>query len=92
MERASKNVRLGLTMPLGGAGTAVETARFARDKGFEELWLAEVNGGDAYAGIDGCVDKLERQLSDHKKKFRNRKHAIGEDKRSMRGAAGSESA
>jgi probable F420-dependent oxidoreductase len=49
MERASKNVRLGLTMPLGGAQNAVETARFARDNGFEELWLAEVNGGDAYA-------------------------------------------
>ena len=30
---------------------------------------------DAYAGIDGCIGKLERQLSDHKKKFRNRKHA-----------------
>ena len=30
--------------------------------------------GDAYACIDGCVHKLERQLSEHKKKFRNRKH------------------
>ncbi|HYO11550.1 MAG TPA: ribosome-associated translation inhibitor RaiA [Tepidisphaeraceae bacterium] len=30
--------------------------------------------GDAYACIDGCVDKLERQLSDHKKRVRNRKH------------------
>lgn len=29
---------------------------------------------DAYACIDGCIDKLERQLSEHKKKFRNRKH------------------
>jgi len=30
--------------------------------------------GDAYAAVDACVDKLERQLSDHKKKVRNRKH------------------
>lgn len=29
---------------------------------------------DAYACVDGCMDKLERQLSDHKKKLRNRKH------------------
>lgn len=49
MERADKNVRLGLTLPLGGAGEAVELARAARDQGYEEVWLAEVNGGDSYA-------------------------------------------
>lgn len=30
--------------------------------------------GDGYASVDECVGKLERQLSDHKKKVRNRKH------------------
>jgi putative sigma-54 modulation protein len=30
--------------------------------------------GDAYACIDSCVDKLERQLTDYKDKTRNRKH------------------
>ncbi len=30
--------------------------------------------GDAYACIDGCYHKLERQLSEHKKMHRNRKH------------------
>src|SRR6266446_5462132 len=30
--------------------------------------------GEAYSCIDTCVHKLERQLSEHKKKFRNRKH------------------
>jgi probable F420-dependent oxidoreductase len=49
MERTKKNVRLGLTLPLGGAQTAVELARNAREHGFEELWLAEVAGGDSYA-------------------------------------------
>lgn len=49
MERATKNVRLGLTLPIGGAEGAVEMARAARACGYEELWLAEVNGGDAYA-------------------------------------------
>jgi len=49
MERASKNVRLGLTLPLGGAQLAVEQARAAQARGFEEVWLAEVGGGDVYA-------------------------------------------
>ena len=38
------------------------------------MFVAHHDEGDAYACIDGCVDKLERQLSEHKKKFRNRKH------------------
>jgi len=54
MQRAEKNVRLGLTLPLGGAQGAVEQARAARERGFEEIWLAEVAGGDAYA-IAGAV-------------------------------------
>jgi putative sigma-54 modulation protein len=37
------------------------------------LFVAHHDDGDAYACIDGCVDKLERQLSEHKKKVRNRK-------------------
>jgi putative sigma-54 modulation protein len=37
-------------------------------------FIAHHDDGDAYACIDSCVDKLERQLSDHKKKVRNRKH------------------
>src|SRR5262245_38170669 len=49
MERATKNVRLGLTLPLGGAQDAAELARTARACGYEDLWLAEVGGGDAYA-------------------------------------------
>jgi probable F420-dependent oxidoreductase len=49
MERATKNVRLGLTLPIGGAQDAAELARAARTCGYDELWLAEVGGGDAYA-------------------------------------------
>jgi probable F420-dependent oxidoreductase len=54
MERAEKNVRLGLTLPLGGAGGAVELARGAREQGYDEVWMAEVNGGDSYA-LAGAV-------------------------------------
>jgi ribosomal subunit interface protein len=38
------------------------------------MFIARHDHADAYAGLDGCMDKLERQLTDHKKKFRNRKH------------------
>ena len=51
--------------------TAVEMIVNAEHK---NMFIARHSDGDAYACIDGCVDKLERQLSDHKKKLRNRKH------------------
>ena len=40
----------------------------------KNLFVVHHDDPDAYAGVDGCVDKLERQLSEHKKKYRNRKH------------------
>jgi len=43
-------------------------------------FIARDQEGDAYACVDSCVAKLERQLTDHKNIFRNRKHAA-EDKR-----------
>jgi putative sigma-54 modulation protein len=65
----------------GKDATRVEMIVNAEHK---NMFIAHHDIGDAYACIDGCMDKLERQLSEHKKKFRNRKHAIGEDKRDMR--------
>jgi putative sigma-54 modulation protein len=38
-------------------------------------FLAHCQEVDAYAAVDGCIGKLERQLSEHKKKLRNRKHS-----------------
>lgn len=37
-------------------------------------FLANVTGTDLYGCIDEAVDKLERQLTEHKEKVRNRKH------------------
>lgn len=37
-------------------------------------FLARVAGDDLYACIDQAVDKLERQLTEHKEKTRNHKH------------------
>ena len=48
----------------------------------KNMFVAHHNVGDAYVCLDACVEKLERQLSDHKKKLRNRKHA-SEDKHSL---------
>ena len=53
------------------AGVRVEMIVNAEHK---NMFIAHHDEGDAYACIDGCVDKLERQLSEHKKKVRNRKH------------------
>jgi putative sigma-54 modulation protein len=37
-------------------------------------FLATCADDDLYAAVDQVVDKLERQLTDHKEKLRNRKH------------------
>ena len=39
-----------------------------------DVFIARQGGPDAYASLDACTDKLERQLTDHKKLHRNRKH------------------
>jgi putative sigma-54 modulation protein len=51
----------------------------------KNMFIARHGSNDAYACVDGCVDKLERQLTDHKEKVRNRKHPAAADaKRDMR--------
>ena len=49
--------------------------------------IAHHDNTDAYAGIDACVDKLERQLTDHKERLRNRKHPEGDVKRGAQSTA-----
>ena len=46
-------------------------------------FVAHHEDGDAYACIDGCSHKLERQITEHKKKFRNRKHPHDETPRNV---------
>lgn len=45
----------------------------------KSMFIANHDDGDAYACIDACVQKLERQLTDYKKKIRNRKHPAPND-------------
>ena len=62
----------------GKGSTRVEVIVNAEHK---NMFIAHHDDGDAYASLDECVTKLERQLTEHKEKFRNRKHIVGEDKR-----------
>lgn len=50
------------------------TVEFIVNAEHNHIFLAKQDDGDAYANIDGCLHKLERQLTDHKEKLRNRKH------------------
>jgi putative sigma-54 modulation protein len=52
----------------------------------KNIFVAHHDDGDAYACIDSCVHKLERQLSEHKKKIRNRKHPNEEPTKRTTGA------
>jgi len=40
----------------------------------KNMFVAHHDAADAYAALDECVHKLERQLTDHKERIRNRKH------------------
>ena len=40
----------------------------------KNTFVAQVNADDFYEAVDLVIDKLERQLTKHKEKFRNRKH------------------
>src|SRR5215813_12633691 len=62
----------------GKVHTRVEMIVNAEHK---NMFIAHHEQGDAYACVDECVGKLERQLSEHKHKYRNRKHSGGDDKR-----------
>lgn len=55
----------------GKDATKVEIIVNAEHK---QMFIAHHDQGDAYACVDGCVNKLERQLTEHKDKIRNRKH------------------
>lgn len=55
----------------GKDGSSVEMIVNAEHR---NMFIARHDSEDAYACIDGCIAKLERQLTEHKDKIRNRKH------------------
>lgn len=52
-------------------GTSVEFIVSAEHR---NMFVGRCDGEDLYACIDQVTHKLERQLTDHKERFRNRKH------------------
>jgi putative sigma-54 modulation protein len=77
-EKANKLTRfydliqeIEVIMDAGNGEVSVEMIVNAEHNG---TFVASQGGADAYACIDACTQKLERQLSEHKKLHRNRKH------------------
>jgi putative sigma-54 modulation protein len=55
-------------------GSASFSVEFVVNAEHRMEFIARADGDDVYAAVDSIIDKLERQLSDHKERFRNRKH------------------
>lgn len=43
----------------------------------KHTFVAHAEGADYHESVDVVIDKMERQLREHKEKFRNRKHPGG---------------
>ena len=56
------------------AGKDRTSVEFIVNAEHKNMFIATHDEGDAYACVDAVVEKLERQLTEHKKKHRNRKH------------------
>ncbi len=52
----------------------VHRVEFVVRAGHKHTFVAQSDAGDFYEAIDLVVDKLSRQLREHKDKTRNRKH------------------
>ena len=67
--------RIEVILNAGKDDASVEVIVHADHK---NTFVAHQSGTDAYGCIDGAIHKMERQLSEHKQKFRNRKHSGAE--------------
>lgn len=77
-EKAGKLVRFydrisSIDIILDGANDQAGVEMIVKVDGADDF-IAHQNGGDYFAGVDMVLDKLERQITKHKEKQRNRKH------------------
>ena len=56
------------------AGTGQKKVEFIVSAEHKNRFVATAEGDDLYGCIDQVIHKLERQLTDHKERHRNRKH------------------
>ena len=59
---------------LDGSADKSKKVEMVITAGHKDRFVASVEGEDLYGCIDQVIHKLERQLTDHKERFRNRKH------------------
>lgn len=64
----------GIEIILDGSKGKTKSVEFVVAADHNNTFVAHCDGEDLYACIDQVIHKLERQLTDHKDKFRNRKH------------------
>ena len=77
-EKAGRLVRFydrisSIDIILDGANDQAGVEIIVKVDGAEDF-VAHQNSGDYFAGVDMVLDKLERQITKHKEKQRNRKH------------------
>ncbi len=58
---------------LNGEGNGFEAELVVKGE-HKNVFVAKERGEDMYAAVDLVMDKIERQLTRHKERFRNRKH------------------
>ena len=58
---------------LNGEGNGFEAEMVVKGE-HKNVFVAKERGEDMYAAVDMVMDKIERQITRHKEKFRNRKH------------------
>ena len=63
---------------LDGKNAAGKSAEFVISAEHRNMFVGHCDGEDLYACIDKVTDKMERQLTDHKERHRNRKHSASQ--------------
>ena len=59
---------------LDGSEAKSKRAELVVNAEHRDMFVAHQEGEDLYGCIDQAVHKVQQQLTDHKKRFRNRKH------------------
>ena len=65
---------IDVTIDFGKTGHDGHRCEIVVDATHRNEFIAECSDDNPLAAVDACVEKLKRQLTEHKEKHRNRKH------------------